>query len=163
MIAMNKKMALEINGMTTVENLPPALNKVLHQGFLMLDELMLLAAFKNVKTNVSYQDFQDKTGYECFINSIHIDDYVASNFLAYACLFTEKCFSLWNYSGNHGTLRSIISCDEYGAVIKIHFLRDSESWTSDNLSEYEDAILFADSTCLFSYLSIKNTAFDYLT
>lgn len=148
MINMNQKMVTESRNMARVDGLPLELAKVVDQGFLLKDDFVILAALSKINTNATVGDFPDKTGYECFINSIHIDDYVDSNYLAYACLFVENCFAEWRRGGRAGNIIAIISNDDFGAVIKFHLMRNSESWVGPDLDEYEDAVLVADSTLI---------------
>jgi hypothetical protein len=48
-------------------------------GMVVIDGCYLLSreAKKNINARVS--DFSDKTGYECFVNHVHIDDYVPND------------------------------------------------------------------------------------
>ena len=88
----------------------------------------------------------DKTGYECFINSVHVDDYVQCDYVAYACLFAEALLSTWRHSGARDIAQAIISSDEFGAVVKFHVARSGESWVNEELEKYEQALLVADSS-----------------
>ncbi|MFC5769825.1 hypothetical protein [Thauera sinica] len=90
---------------------------------------------------MSSQDFPDKTGYECFVNSVHIDDYVSAEYLTYAFIFVEDCFASWEREGRNESLLAIVVCDEFGAVVKLHVARDGESWTGNDLEKYEEGIL----------------------
>lgn len=121
--------------------------ELLASGFFIDDGCAFLAALQTRGGNSRLDSFPDRTGYECFINSIHIDDYVASDFVLQACLFVEALFESWR--GVEGTgcrkLQAIISCDEFGAVVKFCLVRDGESWLSDDLEKYEEGILVADS------------------
>ena len=148
MIAANKKFKEVVGGISRgEESLAESLLDLLAGGFVIDDGCAFLAALKTRGGNSRLDSFPDRTGYECFINSIHIDDYVASDFVLQACLFVETLFESWR--GAEGTgcrkLQAIISCDEFGAVVKFCLVRDGESWLSDNLEEYEEGILVADS------------------
>ena len=149
MILMNNKMANEICLIDwNQKKLPSILSEIVFTGFRKENDCFCLDALTKGKTNVTYSDFPDKTGYECFINSIHIDDFIDSNYLAYACLFVEDCFDMWRRSGFQEKLQAIISSDEFGSLVKLHIVRKGEAWVSDELEQYEESILVADSTVL---------------
>jgi hypothetical protein len=150
MTAMNKRMAKEMDGVTWRDRpLPHELSALVAQGFEELDGCVFLASLKKAGTNAKQEDFPDKTGYECFINSIHIDDFVQSDCLAFACLFIEACFSAWKQSGISGDLTAVISDDESGAVVKLHRARSDEFWVSSDLENYrEEAVLVAHSSSM---------------
>jgi hypothetical protein len=143
---MNKAMSEKISSVDWyAKELPSELSKIIESGFCESDEGIFIAALRKKSTNVSKKDFPDRTGYECFVNSIHIDDFVGSNYLAYACLFVEKIFECWRSNRNAGVIQAIISSDDLGAVVKLHFLRAGEAWLDSNLETYEEGILVADS------------------
>lgn len=145
---MNKKMAKKLGISIDKQKLPPQLSDLISAGFHESDDGIFLAALDTGNTNVTASDFPDKTGYECFVNSIHIDDFVESEYLIHACLFVEACFDVWRQKGHEVNIRAIISSDESGAVVKIHVVREGESWVSQDLEKYEDAILVADSSLI---------------
>ena len=108
--------------------------------------MLFLASLAKLDTNITATDFPDKTGHECFVNSIHVEDYVDSNYLSYACSFVNECFDIWRLEGRKDHLNAIISMDEFSTVVKLHVVRDGESWLSENLDEYSEAILLVDSS-----------------
>ncbi|RJG12039.1 hypothetical protein D3879_01550 [Pseudomonas cavernicola] len=146
MLAMNKKMDQVIQGSSwDGRMLPPELSELLAPGFFKRDGCTFLASLAKGDTNVSASDFPDKTGYECFVNSVHIDDYVECDYVVYACLFVEEFFNAWRSSNSSEIARAIISSDELGALVKFHVARGGESWVGEDLEKYEEAILVADS------------------
>lgn len=122
-------------------DLPPELIDIAGAGFVECDGCRFLSVLKGLKTNASADDFPDRTGFECFINSVHIDDYVNSDYLKCACFFLTSVFRVWSAMGVTDTLQGIISTDEFGSLVKIHVLRSGESWVGDDLERYEDALL----------------------
>jgi hypothetical protein len=149
MLAMNKKMATQIQHLNRNGGaLPEALFQLAKSGFFEREGCIFLASLATAHTNVSARDFPDKTGYECFINSIHMDDHVQEHYLYYACLFVEKLFLAWRIRSPNEVARAIISSDDSDAVVKFHTLREHESWVSEDLEKYEESILVADSSTL---------------
>lgn len=146
MLTMNKKMNIEMQNISLDgKKLPTELSKLIASGFHVRDNHTFLVSLSKIDTNVSADDFPDKTGYECFINSVYIDDYVESDYLAFAFLFLKELFNEWDKFGSNEVLRAIISFDEFGALIKFHIARKGESWISEELESYEESILVTDS------------------
>lgn len=98
-----------------------------------------------MQTNVSLNDFEDRTGYECFINSIHIDDYAESNWLGNALQLSQRLLECWFGSQNSESLQVILSCGEFGAMVKAHVIRAGEIWLDDDLDSYDEPVLVATS------------------
>lgn len=46
----------------------------------------------------------------------------------------------------HRILQAVISFNGVQTVVKVHLLREGESWVSENLEAYEEAILLWDSS-----------------
>ncbi|ALQ09848.1 hypothetical protein D172_017010 [Pseudoalteromonas sp. Bsw20308] len=114
-------------------------------GFVSKDECFFLKDCVEINTNITSQDFSDKTGYECFINSINVDDYVKNSFLEQGILFVREVFNLFRQLDVNKTLNCIMSLDEFGLKVKFHTIRTGESWLSDDLEEFEESILIIDS------------------
>jgi hypothetical protein len=55
------------------------LDAIANDGIVVIGECYLLSREANGETNATINNFPDKTGYECFINHIHIDDYVSED------------------------------------------------------------------------------------
>jgi hypothetical protein len=146
---MNRNMAMKIESINWGnKTLPPELSTLLRSGFREGEGCIFLASLAG-STNASLSNFPDRTGYECFINSIHVDDYVQNDYLLYACLFVEGLFNAWSYRNATSPISAIISCDDLGATVKFHLTRKGESWISEELEKYEEAILVADSSLMF--------------
>ncbi|WP_143219491.1 hypothetical protein [Achromobacter xylosoxidans] len=124
---------------------PEKLFDMLRSGFSIENECVFLASLATKRRNVSGDNFPDKTGWECFVNSIHIDDYCTSAYVLNSIIFLDDLFKKWR-ERKEGVLQAIVSSDEFGAIVKFHLLRDGESWVDQNLEKYEDPILVVDST-----------------
>jgi len=125
--------------------LPDELSALLAAGFVEVNGCAFLTSLIAKDTNASGDDFPDRTGYECFVNSLHIDDYVESDFLECACLFVSEAFKQWRAQSIPSLLQAIISYDEFGSLVKFHVVRSGESWVDEDIDSYEDAILVLDS------------------
>jgi len=95
--------------------------------------------------NVTRETFQDCTGYECFYNSIHVEDYDDKMPLLQAMLFVKEVFAVWNMSKPGARMNAIIRADACSVVVKFHVDRPEEKWLSDDIEGYESAILSIDS------------------
>lgn len=147
MLRSNKKMSDALDSMNRdIKVLPPELLSLISQGFCKRDGCTLLAALANKGTNAALNDFPDKTGYECFINSLHVDDYVKNNYLSYACLFVEELLNAWRKFNENENATVIVSSDEFGVVVKFHVSRNGESWVGEDLERYEEPIFIVSSS-----------------
>lgn len=147
MLAMNRHMVDKINAaeMRPIF-LPAKLLEVAKGGFCAFKGCSVLCALSNIDTNVDIGDFSDKTGFECFMNSIYLDDFVESNHVGYAITLIDDVFSIWHKERHQEQLSAILSSDEMGTQVKFHVVRPGELWVSDDLESYEDALLVADSS-----------------
>ena len=132
-------------------SLDTSLQQILNEGFLFMEECFFLRTFFPL-CHVQKSDFIDKTGYECFVNSFHTDDYVGNNHLQQSILFAEKLFEKWRNENRLEILKCIISKSEYGAVVKFHIIRLGEEWIDEsNIDKFEEPICI-----LTSALIVKN-------
>jgi len=117
------------------------LREIANAGFFEKDGCFFLNGLMRSVTNINVDIFLDKTGCECFFNSLHVVDYMP-NADIFACLnFLEMCFESWKNSFS-GDLVSIVSLSEDNDfVIKLHLSRPGESWLCGDLNEYEEAVL----------------------
>ena len=117
-----------------------ALLKLSVKGFIEVDGCYFLKALYK-KAKATQQDFPDKTGYECFVNGFHIEDYVAGNYLREAFLFAKEMFAGWAKLNNKLCLTCIVGQTESGAKIRFHVKRKGECWLNESeLDEFDEAI-----------------------
>ncbi|MDU9035893.1 hypothetical protein [Pseudomonas corrugata] len=151
---LNERMRVELLSVDLVgRQLPCSLSDLVAQGISEQNGCFFISALSRKKTNAVEADFQDLTGWECFINSIHIDDYVSSDYLANAFLLVMAVLDEWKCRGFDGVCQAIISSDEFGATVKFHFLREGEFWLGDDLEGYEESVLLLDSFGSEEFLS----------
>lgn len=131
---------------TVVEQLNPALNAIVDRGFNVREGCYFLAALLPAAKNATRDSFADRTGYECFVNSIHVEDYDSKAPLCQAIQFVICAFSVWRASVPALTLMSVVSADEFSVVVKFHVKRPAEQWLSENIEGYEDPILSVESS-----------------
>jgi hypothetical protein len=126
--------------------LAPQLEAIVNDGIVVVNGCYLLAKEANAESNAKREDFPDKTGYECFINHIHIDDYVC-DITNQSISYASKMLWKWREQQHDGELISIIAvtrneCTDNGeAHVRFHYSRKGESWLPDDLDGVEEAIL----------------------
>lgn len=132
--------------------LDPKLNALVSEGFENSENCILLKGC--AQAHVSRKDFPDDVGYECFINSIHIDDYVENPDLEQSTLFAQAIFEEFQLLQAKEKLICIISVDDdedihgdqASIIVKFHIMRATQSWITGPLDEYLQPILVLDST-----------------
>ncbi|MBN3855056.1 hypothetical protein G3N59_16865 [Paraburkholderia sp. Ac-20340] len=134
-----------LNTLTFGNPLIAPLKSIADAGFVKKQECYLLRSFAEKLTNAKRADFQDCTGYECFVNSLHVEDYEKQEPVAQAILLVNKLFFLWNASDSPLHLTAIISADELTIVVRFHVKRCSEQWLSDDIDGYSDPVMSVDS------------------
>lgn len=130
--------------------LPLKLLSLLSAGFVEEDECVFLTALKQA-AQVKRLDFSDRTAYECFVNHIHVEDYLENGGLppiellgrglALAREIADRLARL------HGTKRFHIIISSTGPTcgIRFHTVRPDESWVAKNLNGYkEEAVAVLD-------------------
>lgn len=126
--------------------LKPALSAIVDRGFDVREDCHFLAALLSAAKNVTKASFPDCTGYECFVNSIHIEDYDDEVPLCQAIQFVHRVFDAWRASTPALTLISVVSADEFSVVVKFHVKRPTEQWLSENMEGYDDPIMSVESS-----------------
>lgn len=102
--------------------------------------------------HISASSFQDRTGYEAFINHVHVSDFVDPDelrqekppyLLVQGFLFMNRIRDRLN--GRWERFRIILSLDRESEEVTVRFymLRPNEVWCVDDIDEYslEDIIL----------------------
>jgi len=140
----NTSMVSLLSETSTTRSLDPSLREIAENGFVHDDECYILRKLSRT-TNAKRTNFDDCTGYECFINSLHIEDYDSESPFAQARLFVAQVFRTWITANPAIPLRAIVSADEFSVVVKFHVRRPGEQWLSDDIDGYEDPVLSIDS------------------
>jgi hypothetical protein len=120
--------------------LPDRLSAVLASGLAEREACVFLAAMLEKCSSVKPQDFSDQTGYECFVNHIHIDDYGESDMLRVAVAFMARVSDLLRETYVNVEFRGLISVDESGVTARFHRLRAGQEWLSSDLEGYEEGV-----------------------
>jgi len=92
--------------------------------------------------HVSPADLPDKTGYECFINHVHLpfDRTGASlkSCLSYAIALQKGLARI----AKNRSFQVIVSVNDHECTVRFHQLRQGESWVAEDIEGYtEEAVL----------------------
>lgn len=134
--------------LAAVDSLTPLcgeLRRIADEGFNGKDDCHFLAALLRKATNVTRSEFYDRTGYECFVNSLHIEDYDDRGPLAQAIQFISYVFTVWRTLGHAMPLVAVVNVDEFGVIVRFHAKRPAEQWLNDNLEAYSDPTMSIES------------------
>lgn len=141
---LSMRMLLEHVGILPV--LHQSLYAIATSGFVTRDGCYLISSLLNLAKSAERDNFHDCTGYECFVNSVHVEDYTSNAPLPQALQFVDQVFICWRATNKDSELAAIISVDEYSVVVKFHVSREGEHWLSENTDGYEDPVLLIFST-----------------
>ena len=85
----------------------------------------------------SLASFPDRSGLECFVNHIHIEDFLETSDVV-ECLRQGLRWAggLRGKLEEHGKFNIIVSCDDTGCSVRFHRIRPDESWMTDDLEGY---------------------------
>lgn len=152
-ISYNSKMRIFLNKkLANIENinepLPSALYNLLSRGIECIDDCVYLKANISFLRKIDKNDLFDKTGLECFVNKITLDEYV-SNEATIDEIFETGVSALnflktllYNESGKFLIIFGIQHDNDFlSGTLRFHKYRPGESWLSDNLEGYEESIL----------------------
>jgi hypothetical protein len=118
--------------------LAPRLAELLREELLEEDGCWFLASLRAGAKATSLTSFPDRTGFECFVNHIHIGDFLEASD-AIDCLRQGLCFveGLKQKLEGRGAFEIIVSCDDSDCSVRFHRIRPGESWLVADLESYE--------------------------
>jgi len=117
------------------------LSRIVKSGIRQEKECFLMELLFEKCRNATLTDFQDNTGWECFVNKTHIEDWLDDEDLEKQEELLAQSFLLAEGIANLAPgvpLRFIISIDEMGCTFRFHRVRNDESWLSDDLESYKE-------------------------
>jgi hypothetical protein len=118
--------------------LSPELSRVLAEGFVEENGCVLIAT-EAPDSPAARTVAQDETGYECFINHLHVKN------LAEALEFARRLNGAL-VKGFTGRFIVIVSFDGSEATVRFHKHRTGQAWLNNNLEAYgEEGIAVIDS------------------
>jgi len=133
----NKRM-LEMLQSIEEPPLDPRLGDLLAAGFVEHTGGTFLGSYKSRLDAASRDDFEDMTGFECFINHVHVDDYVTASGRSLVAQGMRFAKTLADKLRGLGRYTVIISSDGDTCSVRFHRSRAGESWLADDLETYRD-------------------------
>lgn len=123
--------------------LPEKLLALLNAGFVEEEQCVFLSLLKK-RAQVQRLDFPDLTGYECFVNHIHVEDYLENGGLPPLEMLGRGIALARELKGRlsrlHGTehFRIIIASDGPSCTVRFHTVRLDEEWVAKDLNGYKE-------------------------
>ena len=120
------------------------LKRILGEGIAYRDGCLVLKTQLELTQLNARKRFQDETGYESFVNHIHLEDTIASAdvcvLLEQALVFADELATLTSKAGIKEPLEYIVISDENDVNVRFHIRRPGQSWLADDLETYEEAV-----------------------
>jgi hypothetical protein len=124
------------------------LSQVLAAGFTDLSGAIVFTATRSIAKSVQPENFPDLTGFECFVNHIHVEDQLDGPLADPSFLLKQGiAFALATENRLRSTFpgkpfRLIVAATAYSCGARFHVARSGEEWLASNLDGYgEEAIL----------------------
>jgi hypothetical protein len=124
--------------------LPQKLLALVNEGFIEQEDCIFLARLRKA-SEVQRLDFPDRTGYECFVNHVHIEDYLENGGLPPLELLGRGMAFAGELAARLRQLRGtkhfrIIVASDGGAscTVRFHTIRHEEEWIGKNLSGFKE-------------------------
>ena len=128
--------------------LTKALSQLLAQGFTEIEGAILFTATSSIGEDVESKNFPDLTGFECFVNHIHVEDQLerpVSNEIALLRIGMAFAFETKNRLCSQFPLKPfkvIVASTAHGCGVRFHVNRPGEQWLTSDLDSYaKEAIL----------------------
>jgi hypothetical protein len=114
-------------------------------GLENVDDCVCLRTEYGRNRHAKIADFPDKTGFECFINHIHLP-FAGTRGSLVSCLdYVARLQAALASDPRQRNFRVIVSISNCDCTVRFHQIRPGESWISENLEGYEsEAILVLD-------------------
>ncbi len=124
--------------------LPQKLERLLGEGFTEEDDCIFFSQLKR-EAPVKKLDFPDRTAYECFVNHLHVEDYLENGGLpplellgrgiAFANELADRLHRL--HGARH--FRVIVASDGGAScTVRFHTVRREEQWSGKNLNGFKE-------------------------
>lgn len=148
---MNENMRRSIGGrnpadFTNGTKLNQKLSRLLTAGFSDLRGAIVFTAMRNVAEAVKPENFSDLTGFECFVNHIHVEDHLDGSdqalLLKQSITFGLAVEKQLRSAFPDKDFRVIVAAAAKGCGVRFHLVRSGEEWLASNLDGYRgEAIL----------------------
>ena len=127
---------------------------IVEEGFLSVEDSYVLRHL--MARHYNRHEFMDAIGFECFVNKIHVEDYVETNILGQSAYYIMEIFRKWRSDQSDNLLGILSICDE-SYVLRFHVERlEAVPYLVPDLESYDEALLVvgSNSEVNFSMLSL---------
>ncbi len=147
-IAFNRAMMSDFNSSMILQSmvLPPSVQERLSRtSFILEEDCYFVEYLYNKRGNATLSLFQDETGYECYVNHFHVDDYHGEDKVMACVKLCVVMSERWRTT-EFGwlPLRQIVSFDGASWAYRCHVVRNGQSWHPHDLDQYEDPVMVFD-------------------
>jgi hypothetical protein len=142
----NDKM-ISIYNEINIENktLDENLLEIIRDGFIERENCFFIKKLFEMQNHLKPTDFPDALGYECFVNSLHLDDYIKSDFIDQGLILTKEVFNKWNEKNINLVLKAVLSQTDFGANLRFYTYRNAD-WINENeINNFEEPLLISSS------------------
>lgn len=166
LLKMNKKIEHVIKDGFSKIILNDELGRIANSGFLENRSCFLISEMYGSEYD-SYdikKDFTDETGFEAFVNHLHIEDYCSSKLVSNAICYMSQVFDNWNLVYGDKKLRFIYSISpgldnsEKSHTVRNYVHRSGQDYLVDDLQGYEmESVLLISGDSMPELLSFSHT------
>jgi len=137
----------EVSDLIQSLELSESLRNLLVSQIVEFEGCIFLEPLLKLSPNATLSLFPDRTGFECFVNHIHVEDYLdqndgtnpTSNLQLASCIrFAMKLKERLGEYQSKGRFRVIITSDDETCTVRFHKIRENETWLSEDLEQYRE-------------------------
>jgi hypothetical protein len=124
-----------------LRDLPRPIQQVLESGIDASQGCVLLTSLRRRSPGVDLSDFPDRTGLECYVNKLSIEDYVsgsASSKVAVSLKYLRSLAQSLQRRFPKRDFRFILTVDGKHCTVRFHVVREGEEFLGD-LANYDAA------------------------
>ncbi len=146
---MNQKMSalyskIHIEFLNKTGPLSENLRNLINSDLIKTDGCTFFTVLKDLSPNATLKSFTDLTGYECFVNHIHLEDYIETSHISLKELLRAGIIyvrglydKLLNFSPDeHYRIILSVSHSDIDSDVLSDTTEDRELWLHDDLNEY---------------------------
>lgn len=117
--------------------LPHALNLLVAGGLVFRDRCVFLSSLLGQCSSIDGKELLDETGYECFVNKIHIEDYAQEDLVSIGMRFLREISSLCFAANVSFPVHGVISAADDCVIVRFHRVRPGQNWLDADLENYK--------------------------
>lgn len=137
----------EVSDLIQSLQLSESLRNLLVSQIVEFEGCFFLEPLLKLSPNATLLHFPDRTGFECFVNHIHVEDYLDRNGgtdptsnlqLASGIRFARELKEKLDEYRSQGRFRIIVTSDDETCIVRFHKVRENETWLSEDLEQYRE-------------------------